>query len=154
MKKLLNIYSNNSCQIDGSLLAKGVPHEKLGGNFLLNYSVTWTKHSDKEMQPIDYNIRTIWPPITNFAGKSAISSINRSTSLNFISHDESVMMVTSPKFRTLKMLFLIPKLDKMTKELQKWPKNEQEERPVNDGPARGVRIQIVCLKIVPYPCQI
>ena len=85
----------------------------------------------------------IGPPITNFAAKSAISSINRSTSLNFISHDESVMMVTSPKFRTLKMLFFIPKLDKMSIELQKRPENEREERPVNDGPARGVRIQII-----------
>ena len=26
--------------------------------------------------------------------------------MNFISHDESVMMVTFPKFRTLKMLFI------------------------------------------------
>ena len=128
--------------MDGSFLAKGVPHEKLGGHFLLKYSVTWTRHSDKEMQPIGYNIRMIGPPITNFAAKSAISSINRNTSLNFISHDESVMMVTSPKFRTLKMLFFIPKLDKMSIELQKRPENEREERPVNDGPARGVRIHM------------
>ena len=27
-------------------------------------------------------------------------------------------------------------------ELKKRPENEQEERPVNDGPARGVRIHI------------
>ena len=129
--------------MDGSLLAKGVPHEKLGGHFLLKYSVTWTRHSDKELQPIGYNIRMIGPPITNFAAKSAISSINRISNLNFISHDESVMMVTSPKFRTLKMLFFITKLDKMPIELQKRPENEREKRPVNDGPARGVRIQLV-----------
>ena len=59
-----------------------------------------------------------------------------------MSHDESVMMVTSPLFRTLKTLFLSLKLDKMIIELQKRPENEREERPVNDGPARGVRIQM------------
>ena len=65
-----------------------------------------------------------------------------------MSHDESVMMVTSPLFRTLKTLFLSLKLDKMIIELQKRPENEREERPVNDGPARGVRIHIHTLSIL------
>ena len=47
------------------------------------------------------------------------------------------------------MLFLSLKLDKMIIKLQKRPENEREERPVNDGLARGGRIHILLYEIFP-----